>query len=175
VAEKRACKLCQKPTGMADGYCRRTRECAAARQTALYNRTRGAFPLCLACGGPLRKRYGQLHTECHTHPRRILLARLAAGIAALETRGEAEREARRVLWRARYAARRAAGKTAEHAESVSLTERERELAGRAGSACPRCGRTCGPTGMCYQSAGCFDAGMLVVMPDYDPRRLYRVA
>jgi hypothetical protein len=155
---------------MADGYCRRSRECAAARQTALYNRVRGAKPLCLACGLPLRKRYGSFHTECHTHPRRILLARLAADLAALEAREQAEQAARRAKWRAQHAARRA-----EHAASVSLAKRERELARRAGSACPVCGREIGMNGGCWRSQSCIDASMVLVLPGWNPAALYRVA
>jgi hypothetical protein len=142
---------------MAEGYCRRSRECAAARQTALYNRVRGAKPLCLACGGPLRKRAGRFHTECHTHPRRILLARLAAGIAALEARREAERK--------RAPLKGAAAAHQLHASERWLAET------RAGLPCPVCRREIGANGLCWTSKACADTGLELL--GWNPAALYQ--
>jgi hypothetical protein len=127
VAEARACGVCGLPTEAVDGYCRRTQACAAARQTALYNRVKGAKTLCLACGGPLRKRYGRFHTACNGHPRRILLARLAADLALLEARREARAAARREAERARYAARKAR-KAERQPDELRLDAARRERA-----------------------------------------------
>ena len=175
MAERRACGICGQLTGFADGFCRSSARCAAARQRAFYNRVKGPFPSCLACGLPLRKRYGRVHTECHTHPRRILLARLMADLEQLEARRE---QAQRAAYAARKKAereRRLAAPTGA-AAAQQLHARERWLAQtRAGKPCPTCGAVLGPSGFCARSAGCIDSGMSLIMPSYNPARLYRVA
>lgn len=88
---------------------------------------------------------------------------------------EAHAAAVRETW-----ARKGEASRAAHAEAVSAgvtaayvaAEAERELAKRAGTACPVCGRALGRTGMCWRSAECIDEGVSRVMPRYNPEALY---
>ncbi len=92
-------------------------------------------------------------------------------------KGKAHGEAARAAWvrkgqagRAAHAAAVQAGMTA-HRE---LAEAEAELAKRAGTPCPVCGRPVGVNGMCVRSSGCIDDTMFRVMPGYNPAALYAV-
>ena len=112
--------------------------------------------------------------------KRILLARLAADLELLQTRRQAEREALRAKWREKNR-QRAGQERAVHGAAASVAgrdvaARERELARtRAGLPCPCCGRAIGRNGGCWQSAGCIDATMILVLPAWNPARLYSSA
>lgn len=90
-------------------------------------------------------------------------------------KGTAHAEKMREVWAARSEADRArhaktvAASTAEGREAI---RREQELAKRAGTPCPCCGRPVGRNGMCLRSQSCMDEALFIIAADYDPAALY---
>lgn len=97
--------------------------------------------------------------ELNTDDGKVRSRQAEAVRAAWAAKSDAERQRLGAV----MAERRTAAYAIEHAE--------RELAKRAGEACPVCGREIGANGMCCRSAGCFDDGMSRVIQGWNPRGL----